>query len=112
VIERVLAARQNVDLDQVWARIESQGIKILTWQDETYPSRLKEIDQPPPVMYIRGEYLRDAFFAVAIVGTRRVTPNGRQITEEISSYLASNDISGLARGVNAIAHQSSLTAGG
>ena len=53
VIERVLAARQKVDLDQVWAKIESQGIKILTWQDEAYPSRLKEIDQPPPVMYIR-----------------------------------------------------------
>ncbi len=115
VIERVLAARQNVSLDQVWAKIESQGIKILTWQDEAYPSRLKEIDQPPPVMYIRGEYLPDDLFAVAIVGTRRVTPYGRQITEEISSFLASNGItviSGLARGVDAIAHQSSLKAGG
>jgi DNA processing protein len=115
VIERVLAARQNVDLDQVWAKIESQGIKILTWQDEAYPSRLKEIDQPPPVMYIRGEYLPDDLFAVAIVGTRAVTPYGRQITEEISSNLASNGItviSGLARGVDAIAHQSSLKSGG
>ena len=115
VIERVLAARQKVDLDQVWARIESQGIKVLTWQDEDYPSRLKEIDQPPPVMYIRGEYLPDDLFAVAIVGTRRVTPYGRQITEEISAFLASNGItvvSGLARGVDAIAHQTSLKAGG
>ena len=43
VIERVLAARQNVNLDQVWAKIESQGIKILTWQDEEYPSRLKRL---------------------------------------------------------------------
>ena len=115
VIERVLAARQKVDLDQVWAKIESQGIKILTWQDEAYPSRLKEIDQPPPVMYIRGEYLPDDLFAVAIVGTRRVTPYGRQITEEISSFLASNGItvvSGLARGVDAIAHQTALNSGG
>lgn len=115
VIERVLAARQNVDLDQVWAKIESQGIKILTWQDEDYPSRLKEIDQPPPVMYIRGEYLPDDLFAVAIVGTRRVTSYGRQITEELAGFLASNGItviSGLARGVDAIAHQSALKAGG
>ena len=115
VIERVLAARQNVNLDQVWAKIESQGIKILTWQDEAYPSRLKEIDQPPPVMYIRGEYLPDDLFAVAIVGTRRVTPYGRQITEEISAFLAANGItviSGLARGVDAIAHQTALKAGG
>jgi len=115
VIERVLAARKNINLDQVWAKIESQGIKILTWQDEAYPTRLKEIDQPPPVMYIRGEYLPDDLFAVAIVGTRRVTPYGRQITEELSGFLASNGItvvSGLARGVDAIAHQTALRAGG
>ena len=115
VIERVIAARQKVDLDQVWSRIESQGIKILTWQDEQYPSRLKEIDQPPPVLYIRGEYLPNDLFAVAIVGTRRVTPYGRQVTEEISSFLAANGItvvSGLARGVDAVAHQTALKSGG
>lgn len=115
VIERVLKARENVDLDKVWEKIEKQGIKILTWQDETYPQRLKEIDQPPPVLYIRGQYLPDDLFAVAIVGTRRVTPYGRQITEEISRFLAANGmtvISGLARGVDAIAHQASLKAGG
>ncbi|WP_345325475.1 DNA-processing protein DprA [Candidatus Villigracilis proximus] len=115
VIERVLIARQKVDLDQVWAKIEAQGIKILTWQDEAYPSRLKEIAQPPPVLYIRGEYLPDDLFAVAIVGTRRVTPYGRQVTEELSTFLASNGItviSGLARGVDAIAHQTALKAGG
>ncbi len=115
VIERVVQARENVDLGKVWERIEKQGIKILTWQDESYPQRLKEIDQPPPVLYIRGEYLPDDHFAVAIVGTRRVTPYGRQITEELSSFLAANGmtvISGLARGVDAIAHQTVLKAGG
>ncbi len=115
VVERVLAARQKVDLDQVWAKIQSQGIKILTWQDKEYPAGLKEIDQPPPVMYVRGEYLADDLFAVAIVGTRRVTPYGRQVTEELASFLASNGItvvSGLARGVDAIAHQAALKAGG
>ncbi len=115
VIERVLAARETVSLDKVWERIESQGIKILTWGDEAYPARLKEIDQPPPVMYIRGEYLLDDLFAVAIVGTRKVTPYGRQVTEEIASFLAANGmtvISGLARGVDAIAHQTALKAGG
>jgi len=115
VIERVIQARENVDLDKVWEKIEKQGIKILTWQDEAYPQRLKEIDQPPPVLYIRGEYLPDDFFAVAIVGTRRITPYGRQITEELSAYLAANGmtvISGLARGVDAVAHQATLKAGG
>jgi DNA processing protein len=115
VIERVLAARSTVNLDQVWEKIESQGIKILTWEDEEYPGRLKEIDQPPPVLYIRGDYLQDDLFAVAIVGTRKVTSYGRQVTEEIASFLAANGmtvISGLARGVDAIAHQTALRAGG
>lgn len=115
VIERVLAARETVNLDKVWEKIESQGIKVLTWDDEEYPTRLKEIDQPPPVLYIRGEYLPDDLFAVAVVGTRKVTPYGRQVTEEIALFLAANGmtvISGLARGVDAIAHQAALKAGG
>jgi len=115
LIERIIQAREQVNLEKVWTKIESQGIKILTWEDEAYPQRLKEIEQPPPVLYVRGEYLRDDLFAVAIVGTRRVTPYGRQITEELASYLAANGItviSGLARGVDAIAHQTALKAGG
>jgi DNA processing protein len=115
VIERILQARETVNLEKLWEKIESQGIKVLTWQDESYPGRLKEIDQPPPVLFVRGEYLPDDLFAVAIVGTRRVTAYGRQITEELSSFLATNGItvvSGLARGVDAIAHQSTLKAGG
>ena len=115
VIERILQARQNVDLEKLWAKIESQGIQILTWEDETYPQRLKEIEQPPPVLYIRGDYLPDDLFAVAIVGTRRITPYGRQITEELATYLAAHGItviSGLARGVDALAHQTALKAGG
>lgn len=113
--EKVVGARKDIDLDQAWAKIEAQGIKILTWMDDEYPARLKEIDQPPPVLYIRGEYLMDDLYAVAIVGTRKVTPYGRQVTEEIASYLAANGItviSGLARGVDAIAHQAALKAGG
>jgi DNA processing protein len=115
VIERVLSARETVNLDQVWEKIAAQGIKILTWGDEEYPGRLKEIDQPPPVLYVRGDYLQDDLFAVAIVGTRKVTAYGRQVTEEIVSFLAANGmtvISGLARGVDAIAHQTALKAGG
>ena len=115
VIERIIKAREGVDLEKLWAKIEAQGIKILTWEDQAYPQRLKEIEQPPPVLYIRGEYLPDDLFAVAIVGTRRVTAYGRQITEELAAYLARNGItvvSGLARGVDAIAHQTALKAGG
>jgi DNA processing protein len=115
LIERIVQAREDIDLAGLCARIAAQGINVLTWEDEAYPQRLKEIDQPPPVLYLRGEYLPDDVFAVAIVGTRRVTPYGRQITEELSSFLAANGItviSGLARGVDALAHQTALKAGG
>jgi DNA processing protein len=93
----------------------AQHIEILTWDDELYPTRLKEIDQPPPVLYLRGELTTEDSWAVAVVGTRRVSAYGRQVAEEVASFLATNGvtvISGLARGVDAIAHQSALKAGG
>ncbi len=111
IAERFAAARKNVELERIWERIAAQGIQVLTWNDEAYPARLKEIDQPPPVLYLRGEYLPDDLFAVAIVGTRKATPYGRQATEEIAAFLAANGItvvSGLARGVDALAHQTAL----
>lgn len=115
IIERLLEVRSAVDLEKLWDKITAQGIRILIWDDELYPPRLKEIGQPPPVLYVRGDLLPEDHFAVAIVGTRRVTPYGRQITEELSAFLAANGVtvvSGLARGVDAVAHTAALKAGG
>ncbi len=113
--ERVIQVRAGVDLDKYLNRIETLGVKILTWDDALYPPRLKEIDQPPPVLYVRGEIKPEDNWAVAVVGTRRVSTYGRQIAEELGSFLGANGVtvvSGLARGVDAIAHQSALKAGG
>ncbi len=113
--ERVAQMRSGVDLDKYLSKIIAQGITILTWDDELYPQRLKEIDQPPPVLYVRGALTTEDSWAVAVVGTRRVSAYGRQVAEELASYLAANGVtvvSGLARGVDAIAHQSALKAGG
>ena len=115
LIERLVEVREKVDLARIWDQIQSKGIQVLTWLDEAYPQRLREIEQPPPVLYLRGELLPEDTWAVAIVGTRRVTPYGRQVTEEIAAYLAANGItvvSGLARGVDALAHNAALKAGG
>jgi DNA processing protein len=111
----VVKLRAQVAVDKVWEQIQSKAIQVLTWDDEAYPHRLREIDQPPPVLYLRGSLLPEDEWAVAIVGTRRVTAYGRQVTEELASVLARNGvtvISGLARGVDSIAHQSALNAGG
>lgn len=113
--ERVAQVRAGVDLDNYLKKVMAQGIEILTWDDELYPPRLKEIDQPPPVLYVRGALTTEDSWAVAVVGTRRVSAYGRQVAEELASFLASNGVtvvSGLARGVDAIAHQSALKAGG
>jgi len=114
-IARLVALRSDVDVDLLWQHVESQGVKVLTSEDEAYPARLKEIDQPPPVLFVRGEWLADDQFSVAIVGTRRATAYGRQVTEQLAAYLASNGItiiSGLARGVDELAHSAALAAGG
>lgn len=115
VIENFLQVRKSVSLESVWERIQSQGITVLTWDDEGYPRRLKEIQQTPPVLYVRGEIIPDDDWAVAIVGTRRVTPYGRQVAEELGAMLGRSGltiVSGLARGVDAIAHRACLDAGG
>ncbi len=113
--ERVAQVRAAVDLEQYIGQAAAAGIKILTWNDADYPSHLKEIDQPPPVLYVRGELSAEDQWAVAIVGTRAVTSYGRQVTEELATALAQNGVtvvSGLARGVDAVAHSAALKAGG
>ena len=115
IIENLVRIRSQVDLEQVWARMERTGITVLTWEDEAYPRMLKEIDQPPPVLYQRGEILPEDETAVAVVGTRRVSSYGRAVTEELAGFLARNRVtivSGLARGVDALAHRAALRAGG
>jgi DNA processing protein len=112
--ERVAQVRASVDLENFMARMAAKNIQTLTWEDECYPKALKEIDQPPPVIYMRGTLTAEDVWAVAVVGTRRVSVYGRQVTEELASFLANNGVtvvSGLARGVDAIAHQAALKAG-
>jgi DNA processing protein len=113
--ERVVQVRKSLNLDEYMAQVEKNKVKVLTWDDSDYPKQLKEIDQPPPVLYLRGEVTAEDSWAVGIVGTRAVTPYGRQVTEELATVLAQNGVtvvSGLARGVDAIAHSTALKAGG
>jgi DNA processing protein len=115
LVENLVLVRSQVSLEQVWKDIRAKDIEVLTWDDEVYPRRLKEIDQPPPILYVRGDLEPDDEWAVAIVGTRRVTAYGRQVTQEVAGLLARNGvtvISGMARGVDSVAHQAALNAGG
>lgn len=115
VVTNFSQVTQQVDLERVMEKIAAGNVRVITWSDSDYPRRLKEIDQSPPVLFIRGTINVEDDWAVAVVGTRRVTPYGRQVADEIGRFLAQNGVtvvSGLARGVDAIAHEAALQAGG
>jgi DNA processing protein len=115
VIENLVQLRSSKDLNEVMESLEKKGISILLLSDEDYPKRLQELEQPPPVLFKRGELVPEDEWAVAVVGTRRVTGYGRQVAEDVAGTLASHGItviSGLARGVDSISHQAALNAGG
>jgi DNA processing protein len=115
IIERIQQRKESLSVEEYWNKIITAGINVVTWDDQDYPSRLREINQPPPILYSRGTMSLDDEWAVSIVGTRRVTAYGKRVTEELAGYLARNGItiiSGLARGVDTIAHRAALEAGG
>jgi DNA processing protein len=107
--------RPGVTPEMEMEKLEHYGIKVVTCGDSDYPSRLKEIYDYPPVLYIRGSLMPEDEWCLAVVGTRRATVYGKQVTEEIVTDLAHSKItivSGLAKGIDTIAHQSALEAGG
>ncbi len=114
-LQNFLRMRGEIDLDQLYESIQNKNITVLTTQDEMYPRLLQEVHQPPPVLYVRGSLLPADELAVAIVGTRRVSAYGRQVAQDTAFFLAGHGltiVSGLARGVDALAHQAALRAGG
>ncbi len=111
----IIQAREIINLDKEFNQILDMGIQIITIIDDQYPQKLKSIEQPPPVIYLKGNFEETDNYAVAIVGTRHLTGYGRQVTQELSGFLARNGItviSGLARGIDSIAHDAALAAGG
>lgn len=95
--------------------VEKIGARLLTWEDEEYPSNLKNIYDPPPLLYILGFLLPQDQVAVAVVGSRYPTTYGRAAAERISMGLSRQGVtvvSGLARGVDSCAHRGALSAGG
>lgn len=115
LVREIVKARDKLDLDRELARIEESGFQVFTWEDTNYPERLREIDAPPPVLYAWGSISPEDRWAAAVVGTRKPTSYGRLVAEEVSAGLAASGVtvvSGLARGIDGIAHRGALEAGG
>jgi DNA processing protein len=98
------------------ARLASLGVFTVTADDEGYPPRLRAIEVPPPVLFVRGELAAlDAERAVALVGTRHPSDDGRRVATRLGGTLAAaaaTVISGLAVGIDGAAHAGALRAGG
>jgi len=114
-IHAITSWRPKISLEAEMEKLDHYGVKALTCHDPDYPSRLKEIYDYPPLLYVRGSLLPEDEWCLAVVGTRRATVYGRQVTEEIVADLARSKItivSGLARGIDSVAHHSALDTGG
>lgn len=91
------------------------GARVVALGEEGYPAPLVNAYSPPPILSIKGEWKRSDQLALAVVGTRTPTQYGRAQAEKLSSELAKLGItivSGLARGVDGVAHRAALSAGG
>jgi DNA processing protein len=106
---------KNVDLAGELKRIEQFGCKIVVQSDDNYPAQLREIYDPPPVLYVRGELLAKDKNGIAIVGSRMTTHYGVEVARKLSYQLAfvgMTVVSGGARGIDTAAHQGALNSKG
>lgn len=107
--------RARLDLDTELRNVEKSGVDVLCWESENYPNYLRNVPNAPPVIYVKGDILPTDKWAVAIVGTRRLTAYGQQMTREITAGLVNHGVtivSGLARGIDSIAHKTAVDLGG
>ncbi|MFH1578208.1 MAG: DNA-processing protein DprA [Candidatus Omnitrophota bacterium] len=103
--------RRAVDLDEQLCLIEKYKVKIIALGDPQYPANLKNIFDPPLVLFLRGEILLEDSLAISIVGTRMATIYGINMARKISSQLGQHGftiVSGGARGIDTAAHQAAL----
>lgn len=107
-----ISERSKIEPEKEWEKLEKENITVITIDDLTYPPLLKEIYDPPALLYIKGRWEKGLDeFPLAVVGTRQITPYGRQTVLEIVAPLAQagiSIISGLAIGIDAAAHEAAL----
>ena len=107
--------RKSFDIEKYLIRLKKLNIEFVTIDDKNYPTNLIDLDDAPTVLYVRGEIKLSDANAVAIVGSRKMTSYGREVTEKLAIQLAGYGvtiISGLAFGVDLAAHKAAVEVGG
>jgi DNA processing protein len=112
-VAQAIHTRQPLsDAAKELALVQAAGVRLLTWDEPQYPVRLREIYDPPPLLYVRGNVELLARHSISIVGARRPTPYGNQMAERLGRDLAERGLvvmSGLARGIDSSAHKGALS---
>ena len=114
-VRAIATTRTTTNPNEEIDRLVRHKIKAYTWHDVGYPKRLKEIYDLPPVLYVKGSITAEDDLSLAVVGTRRATAYGREVTQDLVWELAKSDIttvSGLAIGIDSVAHHTAMRAGG
>ncbi len=109
------SARAYHDADQIFVALQQCGARVIVRTEKEFPARLLDLDDPPAVLYARGQLLAVTPPAVAIVGTRQASSYGLRVARAIATACAragATVISGLARGIDGAAHEAALDAGG
>jgi DNA processing protein len=113
--EQLLTKRRSFDLEALLEDALKQGIQVICREDPDYPSLLSHVPNPPPLLYVRGTLHPNDQWALAVVGTRKPSNYGREVTRRFVEELCHAGItivSGLALGIDTIAHSTALEAGG
>ena len=111
----VFEGKARAAAEEEMRRVAEAGGSVLTPEDEGYPERLREIYDPPAVLWIRGSVELLARPGIAVVGTRQPSPYGAGMAQMLSRDLANRRLtilSGMARGVDTVAHKAAIEAGG
>ena len=114
-VARKVAGLSDTDAAREIAKAGERGISILTAADSGYPLNLRNVFDPPPVLYCKGELKPEDALAVAIVGSRRASVYGLSLAKGFAQGLTQYRcavVSGMARGIDTLAHRGALAAGG
>ncbi len=115
VIDGLLSFSEWEAVAEEIRRAERAGAKIVTFLDANYPAPLRMIADPPPLLYVKGELGAKDEKAVAVVGSRSASDYGRRVARDLCRGLVSlgfTVVSGMARGIDGVAHETALSAGG
>lgn len=113
--EKIFRSKNSFDSEKEIALADKYGVCIINIQDDRYPTLLKKIYDPPPVLYVKGDFQPSDSLAIAIVGSRHCSTYGSEQASRFAHLLASAGftiVSGMARGIDSAAHSGALSAKG